>query len=61
MNFYIAKTAVKFNIPEAEAGNRLKDLIREHNKWVNPMSQGTAWKRFPDARELRPSAPLIGT
>jgi (E)-4-hydroxy-3-methylbut-2-enyl-diphosphate synthase len=25
---------VKFNIPEAEAVDRLKDLIREHGKWV---------------------------
>jgi (E)-4-hydroxy-3-methylbut-2-enyl-diphosphate synthase len=41
MNFYVGKTAVKFNIPEA-AVNRLKDLIREHNKSLNPMSQGTA-------------------
>ena len=30
------KQAVKFNIPEAEAVNRLKDLIREHGKWVEP-------------------------
>jgi (E)-4-hydroxy-3-methylbut-2-enyl-diphosphate synthase len=25
---------VKFNIPEAEAVDRLKDLIREHGKWA---------------------------
>jgi (E)-4-hydroxy-3-methylbut-2-enyl-diphosphate synthase len=37
MNFYVGKTAVNFDIPKAEAVNRLKDLIREHNKWVNPM------------------------
>jgi (E)-4-hydroxy-3-methylbut-2-enyl-diphosphate synthase len=24
---------VKFNIPEAEAVDRLQDLIREHGKW----------------------------
>jgi hypothetical protein len=29
VNLYIGKTAVKFNIPEAEAVDRLKDLIRE--------------------------------
>jgi (E)-4-hydroxy-3-methylbut-2-enyl-diphosphate synthase len=34
VNLYVGKTAVKFNIPEAEAVNRLKDLIREHGKWV---------------------------
>ena len=30
VNLYVGKTAVKFNIPEAEAVDRLKDLIREH-------------------------------
>jgi hypothetical protein len=29
VNLYVGKTAVKFNIPEAEAVDRLKDLIRE--------------------------------
>ena len=36
MNLYVGKTAVKFNIPEAEAVDRLQDLIREHGKWVEP-------------------------
>jgi (E)-4-hydroxy-3-methylbut-2-enyl-diphosphate synthase len=27
---------VRFNIPEAEAVERLVDLIREHGKWVEP-------------------------
>jgi (E)-4-hydroxy-3-methylbut-2-enyl-diphosphate synthase len=39
VNLYVGKTAVKFNIPEAEAVDRLKDLIREHGKWVDPVSQ----------------------
>ena len=39
VNLYVGKTAVKFNIPEAEAVDRLKDLIREHGKWVDPASQ----------------------
>jgi len=30
------KTAVKFNIPEAEAVDRLQALIREHGKWAEP-------------------------
>ena len=34
VNLYVGKTAVKFNIPEVEAVERLKDLIREHGKWV---------------------------
>ena len=42
VNLYVGKTAVKFNIPEAEAVDRLKDLIREHGKWVNPALQATS-------------------
>lgn len=36
INLYVGKKAVKFNIPEAEAVDRLVDLIREHGKWVEP-------------------------
>jgi (E)-4-hydroxy-3-methylbut-2-enyl-diphosphate synthase len=36
VNLYVGKTAVKFNIPEADAVDRLQDLIREHGKWVDP-------------------------
>jgi (E)-4-hydroxy-3-methylbut-2-enyl-diphosphate synthase len=39
VNLYVGKTAVKFNIPEAEAVDRLKDLIREHGKWIDPALQ----------------------
>ena len=39
VNLYVGKTAVKFNIPEAEAVDRLKDLIREHGKWMEPAHQ----------------------
>jgi (E)-4-hydroxy-3-methylbut-2-enyl-diphosphate synthase len=42
VNLYVGKTAVKFNIPEAEAVDRLKDLIREHGKWVEPAPQKAA-------------------
>jgi len=35
INLYVGKTAVKFNIPEAEAVERLIDLIREHDKWID--------------------------
>jgi len=42
VNLYVGKQAVKFNIPEAEAVDRLKDLIREHGKWVEPTPQTTA-------------------
>jgi (E)-4-hydroxy-3-methylbut-2-enyl-diphosphate synthase len=41
VNLYVGKTAVKFNIPETEAVDRLKDLIREHGKWVDPAPQPT--------------------
>ena len=37
VNLYVGKTPVKFNIPEAEAVERLQDLIREHGKWVEPV------------------------
>jgi (E)-4-hydroxy-3-methylbut-2-enyl-diphosphate synthase len=36
VNLYVGKTPVKFNIPEAEAVERLQDLIREHGKWIEP-------------------------
>jgi len=36
VNLYVGKTPVKFNIPEAEAVDRLQDLIREHGKWIEP-------------------------
>jgi (E)-4-hydroxy-3-methylbut-2-enyl-diphosphate synthase len=35
INLYVGKTAVKFNIPENEAVERLIDLIREHGKWID--------------------------
>jgi (E)-4-hydroxy-3-methylbut-2-enyl-diphosphate synthase len=41
VNLYVGKTAVKFNIPEAEAVDRLKDLIREHGKWIEPALEAT--------------------
>jgi len=41
INLYVGKTAVKFNIPEADAVERLEDLIREHGKWVDaPVESG---------------------
>jgi (E)-4-hydroxy-3-methylbut-2-enyl-diphosphate synthase len=36
INLYVGKTALKFNIPEAEAVDRLVDLIKEHGKWAEP-------------------------
>jgi (E)-4-hydroxy-3-methylbut-2-enyl-diphosphate synthase len=38
VNLYVGKTPVKFNIQEGEAVDRLKDLIREHGKWIEPAS-----------------------
>jgi (E)-4-hydroxy-3-methylbut-2-enyl-diphosphate synthase len=35
INLYIGKKPVKFNIPEAEAVDRLVDLIKENGKWVD--------------------------
>jgi (E)-4-hydroxy-3-methylbut-2-enyl-diphosphate synthase len=37
VNLYVGKTPVKFNIPEADAVDRLQDLIREHGKWIDPV------------------------
>ena len=37
VNLYVGKQAVKFNIPENEAVERLTDLIRDHGKWVEPL------------------------
>jgi (E)-4-hydroxy-3-methylbut-2-enyl-diphosphate synthase len=36
INLYVGKTPVKFNIPEADAVDRLVDLIKEHGKWTEP-------------------------
>jgi (E)-4-hydroxy-3-methylbut-2-enyl-diphosphate synthase len=36
INLYVGKQPIKFNIPEAEAVDRLVDLIREHGKWAEP-------------------------
>jgi (E)-4-hydroxy-3-methylbut-2-enyl-diphosphate synthase len=42
INLYVGKQAIKFNIPEAEAVERLVDLIKEHNKWVEPEAKETS-------------------
>jgi (E)-4-hydroxy-3-methylbut-2-enyl-diphosphate synthase len=36
INLYVGKTAIKFNIPEADAVDCLVDLIKEHGKWAEP-------------------------
>ncbi|MDB9741785.1 (E)-4-hydroxy-3-methylbut-2-enyl-diphosphate synthase [Akkermansiaceae bacterium] len=36
INLYVGKKAVQFNIPEAEAVDKLIDLIKEHDKWLEP-------------------------
>jgi (E)-4-hydroxy-3-methylbut-2-enyl-diphosphate synthase len=38
INLYVGKQPVKFNIPEAEAVERLIELIREHGKWIDAPS-----------------------
>jgi len=42
INLYVGKTAVKFNIPQAEAVERLIDLIKEHDKWIEAPAQAPA-------------------
>ena len=36
VNLYVGKEVVEKSVPEAEADQRLIDLIRAHGKWVNP-------------------------
>ncbi len=36
VNLYVGKTPIKFNLPEAQAVDRLVDLIKEHGKWTEP-------------------------
>lgn len=36
INLYVGKTAVQFNIPEEQAVDRLIDLIKSHDRWVEP-------------------------
>lgn len=42
INLYVGKTAVRFNIPEVEAVERLVDLIKDHGKWTEPQLETTA-------------------
>jgi len=37
VNLYVGKTPVKFNIPEAEAVDRLIDLIKDNGRWFEPV------------------------
>ena len=39
INLYVGKTPIKFNISEAEAVDRLVDLIKEHGKWTEPKEE----------------------
>ena len=39
INLYVGKKPVKFNIPQDEAVERLIDLIKEHDSWVDPSDQ----------------------
>jgi len=41
INLYVGKKAIKFNIPEVEAVDRLVDLIKEHGKWAEPEREAT--------------------
>ncbi len=36
INLYVGKECVKYNVPAAEALDRLVDIIREHGKWIDP-------------------------
>ncbi len=47
INLYVGKQAIKFNIPEADAVERLVDLIREHGKWVERESSPVTSVQMP--------------
>ncbi len=36
VNLYVGKECVQYHVPEAEADQRLIDLIKSHGKWVEP-------------------------
>jgi (E)-4-hydroxy-3-methylbut-2-enyl-diphosphate synthase len=36
INLYVGKTCVQYNIPQAEADDRLIALIKAHGKWADP-------------------------
>jgi (E)-4-hydroxy-3-methylbut-2-enyl-diphosphate synthase len=36
INLYVGKQCVQYNLPQAEADDRLVALIKEHGKWVEP-------------------------
>ena len=36
INLYVGREAIGFNIPESEAVDSLVDLIKDHDKWVEP-------------------------
>jgi (E)-4-hydroxy-3-methylbut-2-enyl-diphosphate synthase len=42
VNLYVGKKAVKFNIPEGEAVDRLVDLIKEHGRWFEAEEKARA-------------------
>lgn len=41
VNLYVGKTPVEFNIPTAEAVDKLVDLIRHHGKWIEPEAEAS--------------------
>jgi (E)-4-hydroxy-3-methylbut-2-enyl-diphosphate synthase len=42
INLYVGKQCVQYNIPQAEADDRLVALIKEHGKWVEPPASAEA-------------------
>jgi (E)-4-hydroxy-3-methylbut-2-enyl-diphosphate synthase len=42
INLYVGKQCVQYNVPQADADARLVALIREHGKWVEPLSPASA-------------------
>jgi (E)-4-hydroxy-3-methylbut-2-enyl-diphosphate synthase len=59
INLYVGKQAIKFNIPEAEAVDRLVDLIKEHGKWVEPGVQEPTQSVAATSPQLDGSIPSV--
>ena len=57
INLYVGKEAVKFNIPQTEAVDRLIDLIKEHDRWVDPPEKidSTADNKIEEKSAVNPA------
>ena len=57
INLYVGKEAVKFNIPQIEAVDRLIELIKENDRWVDPPEKidSTANNKIEEKSAVNPA------